>query len=221
VKYAIEPMALGDIGEVLEVDRESYSLPWPASAYRRELGNRHAHYIVLRELDDESSPPSEPVEQSRTWKSLLPWYHLPSATQGRQRGRIIGYAGMWLTIDEAHITTIAVRRHLRGKGLGELLLASLVELAGKLGARWITLEVRITNRVAQNLYQKYGFHQSGLRRHYYSDNNEDAYIMTTDDITTAEYQTRFQALKEALARRLHDVEAIEASAPVLSGSSKE
>lgn len=220
MKYAIEPMATRDIGEVLQVDRESYSLPWPASAYRREIQhNQQARYIVLREVDHELTiRPVEPVERPRTWRSLLPWLRTDDESGAARRGRIVGYAGMWMMADEAHITTIAVRRTLRGKGLGELLLASLIDMARHVGARWVTLEVRVSNDVAQRLYLKYGFHEAGRRRRYYSDNNEDAYIMTTDDITTGAYQGRFYALKSALEQRLQEIEAIQASAPALPGA---
>lgn len=92
-------------------------------------------------------------------------------------GRIAGYAGMWLIMDEAHITNIAVRREYRGRKLGERLLRELKATASYFGARRMTLEVRVSNRIAQNLYEKLGFRVEGVRRAYYSDNNEDALIM--------------------------------------------
>lgn len=209
MRYAIESMVTRDIREVLEVDRESYSLPWPASTYRRELQqNDQAHYIVLRELDTDG-PGSVDPERGKSWRTLLSWRRTGTELQNASRGRIVGYAGMWLMLDEAHITTIAVRQLLRGHGLGELLLATLIEKAQALGSRTVTLEVRVSNSVAQSLYHKYGFHEAGVRRRYYSDNNEDAYIMTTDDITLAAYQVQFRALKDTLAGRLYDVESIE------------
>ncbi|WP_438444689.1 ribosomal protein S18-alanine N-acetyltransferase [Gorillibacterium sp. sgz5001074] len=94
--------------------------------------------------------------------------------------RIAGYAGMWIIMDEAHITNIAVRSPFRGRGWGERLLTELRANAKKLGARRMTLEVRVTNRVAQNLYEKMGFRSVGVRKGYYTDNNEDALIMWTD-----------------------------------------
>jgi ribosomal-protein-alanine N-acetyltransferase len=109
---------------------------------------------------------------------------------------------MWLVIDEAHITTIAVRGEARGKGFGELLLESLIEAAGEMGADRVTLEVRITNQVAQNLYAKYGFRREGVRARYYSDNNEDAYIMTVGGIRTESYRARFDEQVTALRGRL-------------------
>ncbi|MDF2923130.1 MAG: alanine acetyltransferase [Paenibacillaceae bacterium] len=93
---------------------------------------------------------------------------------------IAGYAGMWIIMDEAHITNIAVRTGYRGRKLGERLLLELRSHAGKHGAKRMTLEVRVTNRVAQNLYEKLGFRSVGVRKGYYTDNNEDALIMWAD-----------------------------------------
>ncbi|WP_127538153.1 ribosomal protein S18-alanine N-acetyltransferase [Paenibacillus illinoisensis] len=92
-------------------------------------------------------------------------------------GRAIGYAGMWTIMDEAHITNIAVREAYRGRKLGEKLLDELMRTAAYLGMERMTLEVRVSNLVAQRLYEKKGFESAGLRKGYYSDNQEDAMIM--------------------------------------------
>ncbi|MDG0814453.1 ribosomal protein S18-alanine N-acetyltransferase [Cohnella rhizosphaerae] len=93
---------------------------------------------------------------------------------------VLGYGGMWLIVDEAHVTNIAVREAYRGKGLGERLLRELMRTAAWLGAARMTLEVRVSNERAQRLYRKLGFGPAGLRPGYYSDNNEDALIMWAD-----------------------------------------
>jgi ribosomal-protein-alanine N-acetyltransferase len=93
---------------------------------------------------------------------------------------IAGYAGMWLIMDEAHITNIAVRKEFRGQKLGERLVGELMKTAAFMGAARITLEVRATNQIAQNLYRKMGFEQAGVRKGYYTDNQEDALIMWAD-----------------------------------------
>jgi len=95
-------------------------------------------------------------------------------------GIVAGYAGMWIIMDEAHITNIAVRSDFRGRKLGERLLHELQRTASFLGAIRMTLEVRRSNAVAQKLYQKLGFRSVGIRPGYYSDNNEDALIMWAD-----------------------------------------
>ncbi len=90
---------------------------------------------------------------------------------------IVGYGGMWVILDEAHVTTIAVDPAYRGQHIGERLLLGLIDAALGRGARWMTLEVRRSNDVAQTLYKKYGFREIGVRKGYYSDNREDAIVM--------------------------------------------
>ncbi|CUH96292.1 hypothetical protein P22_2382 [Propionispora sp. 2/2-37] len=91
--------------------------------------------------------------------------------------KIIGYAGMWIIVDEAHVTNVAVLPEYRGRGLGEKLMSSLKEAAAARGAASMTLEVRPSNRAARSLYEKLGFVRCGLRRNYYTDTAEDALIM--------------------------------------------
>lgn len=94
-----------------------------------------------------------------------------------KEGQIVGYCGMWLIVDEAHITNIAVLPEFRGQKLGEAILRMIMEVAKKKGAKTMTLEVRISNTVAQSLYRKLGFMNGGIRKNYYTDNYEDALVM--------------------------------------------
>lgn len=94
-----------------------------------------------------------------------------------QGEKVLGYMGMWLIIDEAHVTTIAVHPEYRGRYLGKILLEELMARAVALGADKITLEVRPSNLVAQRLYRRVGFVPAGLRKGYYTDTKEDAIIM--------------------------------------------
>ena len=93
--------------------------------------------------------------------------------------QLLGYAGVWVMMDEAHVTNIAVHPDYRGYKLGEALLRQLMALSVMLGATRITLEVRVSNHIAQRLYEKYGFRAAGIRKQYYSD-LEDAMIMWAD-----------------------------------------
>jgi len=92
-------------------------------------------------------------------------------------GRLVGYGGVWVIIDEAHITNIAVLPGFRGMKLGEKLMTKLLETIFVKGGKTVTLEVRVSNYVAQNLYRKFGFQNGGIRKGYYSDNHEDALVM--------------------------------------------
>jgi len=112
------------------------------------------------------------------------------------REPIVGFVGVWLTPDEAHIITIAVRESHRGRGIGELLLIATIALATLNEREVVTLEVRASNQAAQALYEKYGFERVGVRHRYYSDNHEDAVVMTTEPIRSTSYQALFQRLKQ-------------------------
>ena len=118
---------------------------------------------------------------------------------GRFEERVISYAGLWVILEDAHITTIAVEPMYQRKRFGEQLLIKLVEEAIERGARWITLEVRESNVAAQNLYKKYGFTVVSTRRGYYSDNDENALVMWAGNLKGAIYQNRLNTLKESLS----------------------
>jgi len=104
---------------------------------------------------------------------------------------IVGYTGMWIILDEAHVTTLAVDPGCRRRRIGERLLVALLDEAAHRGARWVTLEVRKSNTAAQALYRKYGFKEIGVRKGYYSDNREDAVVMWTGNIYEHAFQERF------------------------------
>lgn len=116
----------------------------------------------------------------------------------RLEDRLVGYAGMWVILDEAHITTIAVEPHFRGQHIGERLLIGLIQAAMERGARWMTLEVRRSNGAAQSLYRKYGFREIGTRKGYYSDNREDAIVMWTGNLRERDFQERLRQLRREI-----------------------
>jgi ribosomal-protein-alanine N-acetyltransferase len=94
-----------------------------------------------------------------------------------ENNKVIGYCGAWIVIDEAHITNVAILPEYRGRKLGEALMRKLMSVAREMGAKSMTLEVRVTNQVAQSLYRKLGFRDGGIRKNYYSDNQEDGLVM--------------------------------------------
>jgi ribosomal-protein-alanine N-acetyltransferase len=109
----------------------------------------------------------------------------------RENGELVGYAGLWKVVHEAHVTTIGVRRRDQGKGYGKTLLAALIQRSYELSARWLTLEVRAGNDHAIRLYEWFGFKSIGRRRGYYTDNGEDAVIMWSDSIHAPAFKRRF------------------------------
>jgi ribosomal-protein-alanine N-acetyltransferase len=117
---------------------------------------------------------------------------------GRLDGRIVAYGGIWVILEDSHVTTIAVHPDVRGQRLGEEMLVHLLDQAIERDASWVTLEVRESNDVAQKLYRKYGFTIVSTRRGYYSDNNESALVMWAGNLKGALYASRLAALKAAL-----------------------
>ena len=115
------------------------------------------------------------------------------ARSPEMNNELVGYTGFWQILEEAHLTTLAVHPAHRRRYLGEQLLLHSIAGAQKVGAKWMTLEVRASNEAAKNLYYKYGFRECGKRPHYYHDNNEDALVLWTGNITAPYFQ---QLLKE-------------------------
>jgi len=218
VPYFVEPMQIEDVDEVSRVERECFTTPWPVNAYRRELReNRLSRYVVVRWHETEPAPASpapapgpeldvDPLAGvRRAVSSLLRPFGLSDRAESREAPAILGFAGMWLMFDEAHITTIGVKRSMRGRGLGELMLVHLIDQARDMGAKRLTLEVRVSNNVAQELYRKYTFKEEGVRKRYYSDDGEDALIMWSDRIDEPAFVTRFAELRARLRDRLASV----------------
>jgi ribosomal-protein-alanine N-acetyltransferase len=116
---------------------------------------------------------------------------------GRCDGTIVAYGGIWVILEDAHVTTIAVDERFRGRGIGEAMLVRLIDEALAHGASWMTLEVRESNAAAQRLYRKYGFTTVTARKGYYSDNNESALVMWAGNLKSELYANRLAALRGA------------------------
>jgi len=205
----VRRMCKEDVVQVTEIDREAFPTQWPPPNYQNELRNHMAHLTVVCDGDKPVEQPvanTAPEKSSTGLASRLRRFFRLSRPSGHQPSPspehyIVGFVGSWIMADEAHITSIAVREVYRRQGIGEQLLISSIDLAMELKASILTLEVRVSNTGAQSLYSKYGFTQVGLRKGYYTDNREDAIIMSTDRISSAPFQARFQQLKEAHSRR--------------------
>ena len=196
--YAVAPMELADVPTVSQVEQIVFTLPWSATAFEYELRhNRASEYLVLRYLPLVGKPGGGRGLLARGVGQLRKGSKMDSS--------VLGYGGFWMRPGEAHICTLAVRPEWRGHSLGELLHVSLIEWALERGAEVATLEVRVTNSTAQNLYRKYGFRRVGTRKRYYSDNGEDALMMMTPSMVSAEYQQHLARLKSRLRDRLRAV----------------
>jgi len=193
-RYQIRQMTEADIAQVAEIERQSFPTTWPRTAYRRELANRLARYLVV--FDRRRAAPEQPPSR-RTLIDALMRRPEPLTTTDY----IVGYVGVWLLVDEAHIVAIAVRDAYRRQGIGELLLADTLDLALANRQEVVTLEVRRSNEAAQALYEKFGFLKVGARRRYYSDNHEDAIIMSTPPIRSEPFLERLAQRRRELERR--------------------
>ena len=222
--FTVRQMRLSDIKQVLEVERDAFPTLRPPTPFKREIKNKLSRYIVaVQEPFSGISTLEGPVSPQPTLPGDLParvtseshlnggWHRWISDLRRLLSSRvgddpashdfIVGYLGLWFMVDDAHIVSVGVREPYRRLGVGELLVIRAIEIASERGARSLTLEVRVSNYVAQDLYLKYGFKKTGTRKRYYSDNQEDAYIMTTDSIDTEGYQREFQRLKTLHTRK--------------------
>jgi ribosomal-protein-alanine N-acetyltransferase len=183
-------MTVADLPQIAAIEAESFPSAWPSSAYKRELQNNNlARYLVVVRED-------APAREARGFQRLM------SAMRSRFGGRpappsdyVVGFIGIWFMVDETHIVTVAVRESERRKGVGELLLLAAFDLSRDKGVPALTLECRVSNTAAQALYEKYGFQRLGIRKRYYTDNNEDAVIMTTPSIEETDYSARIEELR--------------------------
>ncbi|NLL89580.1 MAG: ribosomal protein S18-alanine N-acetyltransferase [Dehalococcoidales bacterium] len=170
LSYCVRLMTRDDIPRVSMLDREIFPSMKMHTNFQNELKNCLAYYIVVYKKGEASG-----------------------CVAGVDN--IIGYAGLWTMVGEAHVVNIAVSHNFRGQGIGELLLIALIELALNVHCNMITLEVRVSNTTAQKLYGKYGFTVRGIRTGYYTDNREDGVIMTVDNIDGRGFKEEFKRLK--------------------------
>ena len=195
-------MALADVPQVMDIERESFPSIWPQTAYSRELKNRLTRYFVLVEEGQEGEEDAhEPVPPTflvrRVMRRLLGTKEDAPPT----RRLIIGLVGIWLMVDQAHVVTIAVREAFRRQGAGALLLLVAMEVGFAEKMESVTLEYRRDNEPARSLYEKFGFLSVGVRPRYYTDTNEDAVIMTTPPLKSKSYREKYERLKRELLLR--------------------
>ena len=141
--------------------------------------------MIIRKMTNEDVPAVHAIEEAvfpTPW-TLDSFYYEMNENQfahylvAEDNGEIIGFCGLWLVIDAAQITNVAVVEKMRGKKLGEALMREAIRISKDASMDVMTLEVRVTNTVAQNLYRKLGFQDGAIRKGYYTDNGEDALLM--------------------------------------------
>jgi [ribosomal protein S18]-alanine N-acetyltransferase len=207
IEYQIRPMEEVDISQTLVIDREAFPTQWPFptySSFKQELRNKIARYVVaVRPLENgilgNGASQNDPSKKSNGALDFLKKIFNQAKSEPEQKKleqEVVGFAGFWLMLREVHITTIAVREKYRRLGIGEQLLLNMMDSAKQLNAEILTLEVRITNTKAQQLYRKFGFIDSGIRRSYYTDNNEDALIMTTEKLDNEKFLDYIEQLRK-------------------------
>lgn len=169
-QHRLRYMRVDDIEQVVAIDAISFDPPWTAESYDFEVRRSACSYMVVLE---ERTPIDTP--------SL--WQNLNAQLRGDEvamQSVVVGYGGLWKIQEEAHISTIATHPSWRKRGYGEVLLVGMMQRSYQLGARYIVLEVRVSNTVAQALYRKFGFEVTRIKPNYYHSNKEDAYEMRFD-----------------------------------------
>jgi len=192
-----------DIPQITEIDREAFPTMWPPANFQREFANRVACYVVVCDEDltgdlfnDKDVSESGLSNLYSGIKRLFGFRHQQHTRNSTNDGAyIVGFAGFWMVADEAHIINIAVRKAYQRRGLGELLLISLLNMAIENKSDFVTLEVRASNTIARKLYAKYGFTEVGIRRGYYLDNKEDGVLMSTEKLISDSFQSQLHNLK--------------------------
>jgi len=214
--YSLRPACLEDIPGLSQVEREAFPEQWPPPRFAAELAKSHTFYLVaVRPWTPEERARTEPEQEGRahppSGSGLLARLGdtvrsvgLGAARVNRTRVSpeyVAGFAGMWFVADEAHVVTLGARERERRMGVADLLLLGVAETAVKCGSRHVTLEVRRSNTAALALYGKHGFREMGVRKRYYSDNGEDAVIMTTPPIQSDAYAHTLASLAREHAER--------------------
>lgn len=185
-------MTAADIPQVMDIERESFPSVWHHTSYSRELKNRLARYFVLVEESERAPLPAASDAKQSPWRRAMRRFFRAEPEPEPTQELIIGMIGLWMMVDELHIVTIAVRPSFRRQGAGALLVIAAVEFAQARGMECVTLEYRRSNDVARALYDKFGFMNVGMRARYYSDNNEDAIIMTTPPLASRTFRELYE-----------------------------
>lgn len=190
-------MRAADIRAVCRIDHLCFDPPWSKDSYAFEIKeSKISHMVVLEEKVHQAAAV---LPGGDGWlKRFNGWLRPEGRAAVAPSSLIVGYGGLWIIDCEAHISTLATHPGQRGRGYGEILLAGMFYKALRLKADYLVLEVRVSNAVAQNLYQKYGFRRCGRKRNYYR-NKEDAFDMrvTLDARMRRRFGQLYQQLQQS------------------------
>ena len=193
-------MVMEDISQVSAIEREVFPTNWSWTNFSKELKNLQIQYLVCA-LGDTEAPLAPSHERRTIWDRITRRFSRGAMRAAQHVETIIGFVGIWFMGGEAHITAIAVKELYRGFGVGDLLMLGTVELTIYREHQLVSLEVRVSNVLAQSLYAKYGFSQTRVRKRYYSDNREDAYAMSTEEVHSPVYQRLLESCRTEFVER--------------------
>jgi ribosomal-protein-alanine N-acetyltransferase len=179
-------------------DRRPFPWPEPAELLVHVVPMRRRHLRAVLRIEAETHP--------RPWSLSLFMSEMALRTSrayyvARVDGLVVGYVGLMMSADEGHITTLAVDPNWHRRKLGTRLLSTAAREAVRRGARALTLEVRMSNTGAQELYRAFGFRPAGVRKNYYVETNEDALIMWAEDVNEPDYARRLAAIEASVPGR--------------------
>jgi [ribosomal protein S18]-alanine N-acetyltransferase len=198
----IKHLAAEHLNSAVELDRLCFGGLWTIEGYRRELDSPNSDLLGLWTWETEGSESAHnqagthhpPLLQIRARTHHPPPLQVPPM--------LIGIGCLWVILEEAHITILAIDPRFQGQGLGQALLWTLLKSAHRRQLERATLEVRASNLVALSLYHKFGFKEAGRRKRYYADTGEDAAILWRSDIEKPEFQQYLANQKVKICDRL-------------------
>lgn len=186
---ALTPLTSADLAEAVDLDQRCLGGLWTRDGYQREIDSPNSDLLMLRQVTTAEHP-----DKAGSFNSRPP--HFPTSPS------LIGLGCAWAILDEAHITLLAVDPDYRRQGLGQVLLHTLLVLARHRGMAWATLEVRVSNRAAMSLYQRFGFEAVGERPGYYQNPSENALILWRQGLQRSDFEACLQQWRQELDKRL-------------------
>jgi ribosomal-protein-alanine N-acetyltransferase len=170
----LKPLTENQLSAVVEIDQRCLGGLWTKEGYQREIDSPNSDLIIWKREQEIGN------RERNKEEFQLPKIELTDIENSGYE--VIGIGCLWAILEEAHITILAIDPDYQGKGLGQALLFQLLVSAWKRKLERATLEVKVSNQPAINLYKKFGFKEAGIRKGYYQDTGEDALILWRGDL---------------------------------------